>query len=82
MLTIMAVVTCAGFLQTSDGLTVMLKYAEQMCIRDRGEAFIEFLSDFLQDVVFSFFGERLSVVEVPCFLVEASLAVMLSLIHI
>jgi anaerobic C4-dicarboxylate transporter DcuB len=28
MLTIMAVVTCAGFLQTSGGLTVMLKYAE------------------------------------------------------
>ena len=43
---------------------------------EEGEAFIEFLSDFLQDVVFSFFGERLSVVEVPCFLVEASLAVM------
>lgn len=29
MLTIMAVVTCAGFLQTSGGLTVMLKYAEK-----------------------------------------------------
>lgn len=29
MLTILAVVTCAGFLQTSGGLTVMLKYAEQ-----------------------------------------------------
>ena len=29
MLTIMAVVTCAGFLQTSGGLTVMLKYAER-----------------------------------------------------
>ncbi|WP_033171005.1 anaerobic C4-dicarboxylate transporter [Selenomonas sp. ND2010] len=29
MLTIMAVVTCAGFLQTAGGLTVMLKYAEQ-----------------------------------------------------
>ena len=28
MLTILAVVTCAGFLQTSGGLTVMLKYAE------------------------------------------------------
>ena len=28
MLIIMAVVTCAGFLQTSGGLTVMLKYAE------------------------------------------------------
>ena len=28
MLTIMAVVTCAGFLQASGGLTVMLKYAE------------------------------------------------------
>lgn len=27
MLTILAVVTCAGFLQTSGGLTVMLKYA-------------------------------------------------------
>ena len=26
MLTILAVVTCAGFLQTSGGLTVMLKY--------------------------------------------------------
>ena len=30
MLTIMAVVTCAGFLQTSGGLTVMLKYAERL----------------------------------------------------
>jgi anaerobic C4-dicarboxylate transporter DcuB len=30
MLTIMAVVTCAGFLQTSGGLTVMLKYAEKL----------------------------------------------------
>ena len=29
MLTILAVVTCAGFLQTSGGLTVMLKYAEK-----------------------------------------------------
>ena len=29
MLTILAVVTCAGFLQTSGGLTVMLKYAER-----------------------------------------------------
>lgn len=29
MLIIMAVVTCAGFLQTSGGLTVMLKYAER-----------------------------------------------------
>lgn len=29
MLTIMAVVTCAGFLQASGGLTVMLKYAEK-----------------------------------------------------
>lgn len=29
MLIIMAVVTCAGFLQTSGGLTVMLKYAEK-----------------------------------------------------
>ena len=29
MLTLMAVVTCAGFLQTAGGLTVMLKYAEQ-----------------------------------------------------
>ncbi|WP_110956092.1 anaerobic C4-dicarboxylate transporter [Anaerosinus massiliensis] len=29
MLTIMAVVTCAGFLQASEGLTVMLKYAEK-----------------------------------------------------
>ena len=29
MLIILAVVTCAGFLQTSGGLTVMLKYAEQ-----------------------------------------------------
>lgn len=29
MLTIMAVVTCAGFLQTSGGLSVMLKYAER-----------------------------------------------------
>ena len=29
MLTIMAVVTCAGFLQTSGGLTGMLKYAEK-----------------------------------------------------
>ncbi len=28
MLTILAVVTCAGFLQTSGGLTIMLKYAE------------------------------------------------------
>ena len=30
MLTILAVVTCAGFLQTSGGLTVMLKYAERL----------------------------------------------------
>ena len=30
MLIIMAVVTCAGFLQTSGGLTVMLKYAEKL----------------------------------------------------
>jgi anaerobic C4-dicarboxylate transporter DcuB len=30
MLTIMAVVTCAGFLQTSGGLNVMLKYAEKL----------------------------------------------------
>ena len=30
MLTIMAVVTCAGFLQASGGLTVMLKYAEKL----------------------------------------------------
>ena len=30
MLTILAVVTCAGFLQTSGGLTVMLKYAEKL----------------------------------------------------
>ena len=29
MLTILAVVTCAGFLQTSGGLTVMLQYAEK-----------------------------------------------------
>lgn len=29
MLTILAVVTCAGFLQTSGGLTVMLQYAER-----------------------------------------------------
>ena len=29
MLTILSVVTCAGFLQTSGGLTVMLKYAEK-----------------------------------------------------
>lgn len=29
MLTIMAVVTCSGFLQASNGLTVMLKYAEK-----------------------------------------------------
>lgn len=29
MLTILAVVTCAGFLQASGGLTVMLKYAEK-----------------------------------------------------
>lgn len=29
MLTIIAVVTCAGYLQTSGGLTVMLKYAEK-----------------------------------------------------
>lgn len=29
MLTILAVITCAGFLQTSGGLTVMLKYAER-----------------------------------------------------
>ena len=29
MLIILAVVTCAGFLQTSGGLTVMLKYAEK-----------------------------------------------------
>ncbi|MEE0480727.1 MAG: anaerobic C4-dicarboxylate transporter family protein, partial [Mitsuokella jalaludinii] len=29
MLTILAVVTCAGFLQTSGGLTVMLSYANQ-----------------------------------------------------
>lgn len=33
MLTILAVVTCAGFLQTSGGLTVMLKYAEKF-LRD------------------------------------------------
>lgn len=30
MLTILAVVTCAGFLQTSGGLAVMLKYAERL----------------------------------------------------
>lgn len=30
MLTILAVVTCAGFLQASGGLTVMLKYAEKL----------------------------------------------------
>ena len=30
MLTILAVVTCAGFLQTSGGLTVLLKYAEKL----------------------------------------------------
>ncbi len=34
MLTIMAVVTCAGFLQTSGGLTVMLKYAEKFLRRN------------------------------------------------
>ena len=30
MLTILAVVTCAAFLQTSGGLTVLLKYAEMI----------------------------------------------------
>ena len=30
MLTIMAVVTCSGFLQASKGLDVMLKYAEKL----------------------------------------------------
>lgn len=34
MLTILAVVTCAGFLQTAGGLTVMLKYAEQFLRRN------------------------------------------------
>ena len=34
MLTIMAVVTCAGFLQASGGLTVMLKYAEILLRRN------------------------------------------------
>lgn len=38
MLTIMAVVTCAGFLQTSGGLTVMLKYAERF-LRNKPEAY-------------------------------------------
>lgn len=34
MLTILAVVTCAGFLQTAGGLTVMLKYAEKFLRRN------------------------------------------------
>lgn len=35
MLTIIAVVTCAGYLQTSGGLTVMLKYASGSCAATR-----------------------------------------------
>ena len=42
MLTILAVVTCAGFLQTSGGLTVMLKYAEKF-LRNNSEAHLLFL---------------------------------------
>ena len=34
MLTIMAVVTCSGFLQASKGLDVMLKYAEKLLRED------------------------------------------------
>lgn len=42
MLTIMAVVTCSGFLQTSRGLDVMLKYAEKL-LRSQPK-FITFLA--------------------------------------
>ena len=42
----------------------------------KGEAFVVFLSDFFQDMVFNVFREGLAVGEVPRFRVEAALAVV------